>query len=110
MSVIETVLIYGVIPLAVFLALAVATLMPGRGKEKTRYRPGQPWEHEPVWYEPHPEASGVHGSGHGDAHADGAGHGRPGLGATALALTIGEQPDTAPAPRRTAAGGARGTW
>ena len=112
MSVTETVLIYGVIPLAVFLAFAAATLIPGRGKEKTRYRPGQPWDHEPVWYEPHPEAAGVHGGGHGDEHGDGAatGHGRPGLGATALALTIGEQPNTTSAPRRTAAGGARGTW
>lgn len=111
MSVTETVLIYGVIPLVVFLALAAATLVPGRGREKTSYRPGQPWEHEPVWYEPHPEAAGVHGDGHGDVHGDGAAaHGRPGLGATALALTIGEQPHTAPAPRRTAAGGARGTW
>ena len=107
MSVIETVLVYGVIPLAVFLALAVATLIPGRGKDKTRYRPGQPWEHEPVWYEPHPEASGVHAGGHDD-HAD-AGHGRPSLGATAAALTIGEHPHE-PATRRTAAGGARGTW
>ena len=112
MSVIETVLVYGAIPLVVFLAFVVLTLVPGRGKEKTRYRPGQPWEHEPVWYEPHPEAAGVHGGAHGDAHGDGAaaGSGRPGLGATALALTIGEQPHTAPAPRRTAAGGARGTW
>ena len=30
MSVIETVLIYGVIPLAVFVLLAIATLIPGR--------------------------------------------------------------------------------
>ncbi len=107
MSVIETVLIYGVIPLAVFLAFAVATLVPGRGKEKTSYRPGQPWEHEPVWYEPHPEAAGVHGGGHEDVHGDG--H-RPGLGATAAALAIGERPHEPAAPRRTAAGGARGTW
>jgi hypothetical protein len=111
MSWIETVLIYGVIPLAVFLVFAVLTLVPGRGQEKTRYRPGQVWDHDPVWYEPHPEAAGVHGGGHGDADA---GHGRPGLGATAAALTIGEHPRQLDAvsegPRRTAAGGARGTW
>ena len=111
MSVIETVLIYGVIPLVVFLAFADLTLVPGRGKDKTRYRPGQAWEHEPVWYEPHPEAPGVHGGGHGDEHGDGAPLGsRPGLGATAAALTIGEHPHAPAAPRRTAAGGARGTW
>ena len=109
MSVIETVLIYGVIPLAVFVLLAAATLLPGRGQDQTTYRPGQPWDREPVWFEPHPEAAGVHGGGHEDDHDDG--HGRPGLGATAAALTIGEHPHgEVAAPRRTAAGGARGTW
>ena len=83
MSVTETVLIYGVIPLAVFLVFAALTLIPGRGKEKTKYRPGQPWTAAPVWFEPHPDASGVHGGGHGeDAHDDG--HARPSLGATAV--------------------------
>jgi hypothetical protein len=108
----ETVLLYGVIPLTVFLFFALVTLVPGRGKDKTHYRPGQPWKHEPVWYEPHPDASGVHGGEHGAEDGD---HGRPSLGATAAALTIGEHPHaTASAdsvgPRRTAAGGARGTW
>ena len=110
MSVIETVLIYGVIPLAVFTLLAVATLLPGRGKEHTEYRPGRPWTAQPVWYEPHPDARGVVG-GHGDdAHGDA--HAVPGLGATAAALAIGEHPHEPhhDAPRRTAAGGARGTW
>jgi hypothetical protein len=103
MSVTETVLIYGVIPLAVFLAFAAATLLPGRGKERTKYRPGQPWTAQPVWYEPHP---GAHGAADGHAAA-------PGLGATAAALTIGEHPHdpyASDGPRRTAAGGARGTW
>jgi hypothetical protein len=112
---IETVLIYGAIPLAVFLLFAVLTLLPGHGKDKTRYRPGQPWDHAPVWYEPHPDTAGVHGGGHGDGHGDGdAGHGRLGVGATAAALAIGEHPHQADpdsaGPRRTAAGGARGTW
>ena len=106
MSVIETVLIYGVIPLAVFLLLAAATLLPGRGKDQTKYRPGQPWDHDPVWYEPHPDLVG----GHGDEHADD--HHTPGLGATAAALAIGEHPHAREpeVPRRSAAGGARGTW
>ena len=111
MSVIETVLIYGVIPLAVFLVFAALTLLPGRGKEKTKYRPGQPWTAAPVWFEPHPDAAGVHGGHDEDAHGDG--HAGPRLGATAAALAIGERPHEphAPeAPRRTAAGGARGTW
>ena len=120
MSVIETVLIYGVIPLAVFLALAAATLLPGRGKEHPKYKPGQPWTAEPIWWEPHPDAAHGDGDGHDDAeHADG--HHGPGLGATAAALAIGEHPHEPLAldgprrtdldgPRRTAAGGARGTW
>ncbi len=110
MSVIETVLIYGVIPLAVFVLLAVATLLPGRGKDQTKYRPGQPWDAAPIWWEPHPDASGVVGGHAEDAHADG--HHAPGLGATAAALAIGQHPHvTEPeAPRRSAAGGARGTW
>jgi hypothetical protein len=102
MPVIETVLIYGVIPLAVFVLLAIATLLPGRGREHPRYRPGQPWTAEPLWYEPHPEA------GHGDAHEPD--HHEPGPGQTLAALTIGEHPHGDDAPRRTAAGGARGTW
>jgi hypothetical protein len=106
----QTVLIYAGIPLLVVLLFAVLTL-PG-GRKRPRWKSGQPWEHEPVWYEPHPDASGVHGGEHGAEDGD---HGRPSLGATAAALTIGEHPHaTASAdsvgPRRTAAGGARGTW
>jgi hypothetical protein len=110
MPVIETVLIYGVIPLAVFLILALLTLLPGRGRGRTKYRPGQPWTAAPLWFEPHPDSRSSAG-GHGDPHADG--HTAPGLGATAAALTIGEhphEPQQSDAPRRTAAGGARGTW
>jgi hypothetical protein len=112
MPVIETVLIYGAIPLAVFLVFAALTLLPGRGKDKTAYRPGKPWTAAPVWYEPHPDTPGVVGGHGGESHGDDA-HARPGLGATAAALTIGEQPHVAPeldSHRRTAAGGARGTW
>jgi hypothetical protein len=111
MSVIETVLIYGVIPLAVFLLLAVLTLIPGRGRDRTRYRAGQPWTAQPIWYEPHPDTPGVVGAHSGDAHGEL--HSAPSLGAFAAALTIGEQPhepQPSDAPRRTAAGGARGTW
>jgi hypothetical protein len=108
MSVTETVLIYGVIPLAVFLLFAALTLLPGRGKDRTKYRPGQPWTAETVWYEPHPDTAGGHGD---DAHGDH--HAAPSPGATAAALSIGERPHEPQQPdakRRTAAGGARGTW
>ncbi|MCZ2819624.1 hypothetical protein O2V63_04690 [Modestobacter sp. VKM Ac-2977] len=110
MPVLETVLIYGVIPLVIVLLFAAVTLFPGRGKDQTKYRPGRPWEHAPVWYEPHPDVPGVVG-GHAE-DAPGAGHAAPRLGATASALAIGQHPHVADSDtvRRTAAGGARGTW
>jgi membrane-associated phospholipid phosphatase len=98
-TVVETLLVYVGAPLAVIVVLALLTLVPGRQK-RARYRPGQPWEHAPVWYEPHHEGES-HDAGHGDGHAA--------LGAGgATALTAGS-PAAAPAvggPR----GGARGTW
>jgi hypothetical protein len=99
-TVAETLLVYVGAPLAVIVVLALLTLVPGRQK-RARYRPGQPWEHAPVWYEPHPEnGEADHGADHGNGHAA--------LGAGgATALTAG--PSAAPAvggPR----GGARGTW
>ena len=127
MPVLETLLIYVVVPLVVVLLFAAVTYLPGRGKGPAKYRPGQPWEHEPVWYEPHPDIPGlpVHGdrhdahAAHGTVSAHGAEVGHTGaraltagVGATAAALALGEHPHTpgVEAPRRSAAGGARGTW
>ncbi|MCZ2836968.1 aa3-type cytochrome oxidase subunit CtaJ [Modestobacter sp. VKM Ac-2985] len=110
MSVLETVLIYGVVPLVIVLLFAAVTLFPGRSKDRTKYRPGQSWDYAPLWYEPHPDVPGVVG-GHAE-DAPGAGHAAPRLGATASALAIGQRPHVPEADtvRRTAAGGARGTW
>jgi hypothetical protein len=103
-TVVETILVYVVAPLAVIALLALLTLVPGRHK-RPRYKPGQPWEHAPVWYEPHPEATG-----HGGGHGAGDGHAALGAGAQRPALTSGaSSAPEAPAvggPR----GGARGTW
>jgi hypothetical protein len=84
-TVAETILVYVVAPLAVVAVLALLTLVPGRRK-RARYKPGQPWEHAPVWYEPHPATTG-HGGGH-------------------AALPAGGSAPAAGGPR----GGARGTW
>ena len=65
---VEVLLILVGIPLAVIVVLALLTL-PG-GRKRTRYKPGQPWDHAPVWYEPHPE--GGSSGGHGPAPARGA--------------------------------------
>jgi hypothetical protein len=124
-TVVETILVYAVAPLAVIAVLALLTLVPGRSK-RPRYKPGQAWEHEPVWYEPHPEhptaehdvpaygaavpgggtqaiGSSLYGepqqSGHGRALESGHGSG----GASAASAPA--QP-IAVGPR----GGARGTW
>lgn len=87
MNVAETILVFAGAPLAIILLLAALVFLPG-GRKRYRYKSGQPWEHAPVWYEPHPE----HGpAGHG-AHAQ---------------LTSGD------AHRPVSAGplgGARGTW
>jgi hypothetical protein len=109
-NVVEYILVFVGIPLAIVLLLAAMTLLPGGRRQ--RYRPGQPWEHEPVWYEPHPEGpAAVH---HGGAHEDA--HGRTAIGSSVYperpAISAGH-PDgsSAPAPQPAGPlGGARGTW
>jgi hypothetical protein len=84
-NVAETILVFVGIPLAVVVVLALLTFLPG-GRKRPRYKSGQPWNHAPVWYEPHPE----HGpdAGHGSHHA----------------LQAGSATTGGPL------GGARGTW
>lgn len=57
MSVVETVLIFVGIPLGVSALLALAVLGPSAARAP-RYRPGNGWEYDPVWYLPHPEHQG----------------------------------------------------
>lgn len=101
MNVAETVLVYGVIPLGIVALLAILTFGPSLTHRRPRWKSGQPWPHDPVWYEPHPMGGGERGSG--DGHAE--------LGSGAHpALTSGQD---AAAERVAAAGplgGARGTW
>jgi hypothetical protein len=100
-TVVETLLVFVVAPLAVVVVLALLTLVPGRHK-RPRYKPGQAWEHEPVWYEPQPErAAADHGPAHGDGHA------ALGAGGATRALTSGQAATPAVGGPR---GGARGTW
>ena len=123
MNVAETILVFVGAPLAVVVVLALLIFLPG-GRKRPRYKSGQPWPHEPVWYEPHPEGpAGGHGGGDGAGvpgqgtlavgssvygePTDGHGHGSQGHGSHG-ATAIGG----APAPRASAGplGGARGTW
>ena len=61
MNVAETILVFVGAPLAIVLLLVLLVFVPG-GRRRPRYRPGQPWEHAPVWYEPHPQATGDDGA------------------------------------------------
>lgn len=68
MTVAETILVFAGAPLAVVLLVALLTMGSAARNRRPRYKPGQPWHHAPVWYEPHPGATG-HGSDHGDETA-----------------------------------------
>ncbi|RJQ92331.1 aa3-type cytochrome oxidase subunit CtaJ [Amycolatopsis panacis] len=83
MNVVETILVYAVIPLAIYLVVGAATLRK-KFSGTQRYRPGQPWEYPAMWWTGNPEGVGA-------AHGAGA--------ETAV-----------PAGTATAAGGARGKW
>jgi hypothetical protein len=120
-NVAETIIVFVGIPLGFVILLALLIFLPGR--KRPRYKAGQPWEHAPVWYEPHPE--------HGPAAA----HGTPGHEGQTKAIgssVYGEPSHDAhgsqdhahgaqdhahgaaqTAPRAVSAGplgGARGTW
>jgi hypothetical protein len=115
-TVAETLLVFVGAPLAVVVLLALLIFVPAGRAKRARYKPGQPWEHAPVWYEPHPE----HGpaAGHGETLAIGSSvygepqsqDGRPHGADASHGATHGS---SASAPRPVAAGplgGARGTW
>jgi hypothetical protein len=107
-TVAETLLVYVGAPLLVVLVLWALTFLPG-GRKKARWKSGQPWEHEPVWYEPHPGGSGGHGGGSGNGAGNG--HAAIGPGATAAgALPAGSSAAEAAPVAGGPLGGARGTW
>ena len=56
MSVLSTVLIFVIIPLAAVLIIA-ALAMAGsdRGQRRRRYRPGRPYDFQPIWFLASPE-------------------------------------------------------
>ena len=138
MSVAETLLVYVAAPLLVTAVLAALTLRPDAASRRRRYRPGQPWEHEPVWYAPHIGHAAAPGEGadtaaqpHGRTGALGSSvygevEGGPAAGGPHLTAGSGaaESRDTAHGSQGATAvssgaplrgrggplGGARGTW
>ncbi|HEY0169329.1 MAG TPA: hypothetical protein VGB75_19980 [Jatrophihabitans sp.] len=94
MSVVQTALIFLGIPVVGI--LAIAALVYARAADRTpRYRPGGPWQFEPVWYLPHPEHSGPVSSMHSTQPSH----------AGARAAITGRVAEPA-----TASGGASGEW
>ncbi|OZM71577.1 hypothetical protein CFN78_18765 [Amycolatopsis antarctica] len=82
MNIVETILVFALIPLAIYGAFSLGTLR-SKFAGTPRYRPGQEWEHPPLWWSANPD----------------------GVGARDTAA-----PDAAGAGRPTARGGARGSW
>ncbi|MEU4802758.1 hypothetical protein [Actinosynnema sp. NPDC023587] len=80
MTIVETVLVFALIPLAIYGVITLLTLRP-KATRIARYRPGQEWGYAPVWWSANP------GGLPADHHAE-----------------------TAPVSGRTARGGARGNW
>jgi hypothetical protein len=134
-TVVETLLVFLVAPLAVYLSMWALTYLPGgRKRQGVRYKPGQSWDHEPVWYEPQPKDAPTHAAGQGDTQAVGSslygetasigsadghgpGHGSGTVGSHVIAAAHGATAvsagASAPAPAPAAGGplgGARGTW
>jgi hypothetical protein len=55
-SVVQTVLVFVVIPAGVVALLALAVYGKSIVRQPNRYRPGKPWDYPPTWYVPHPDA------------------------------------------------------
>lgn len=119
MSVLETVLVYVCIPLGLFTIFAILVFVPGAVR-KPRYRPGQPWGFEPVWYSPHPHALSYDMQALlEDTDSDRAALGAarrpmlpPGAGTAPEHPSAGVRGPAAllDVPERTAKGGAHGDW
>ena len=84
MEPITTILLYVVAPVGGLALIAVFSLGGRKGRAQ-RYRAGDPWEHEPVWWIGNPKGSGVE-------------------------APVVEAVPSGSAPPRSARGGARGTW
>ena len=106
MTVWETLLVFGVLPLAGFGLLALLVYAPSMTRT-ARYRPGRPWSYDPVWYIARPELEDPAGSPAGRAALEQ--HSQRALPDRAA---MGDQPPASvlDAPVRTARGGASGEW
>ena len=113
MNVAETLIVFVGAPLAVVALLALLIFLPG-GRKRPRYKSGQSWDHEPVWYEPHPEhtPAGAHGTPGHDGQTKAIGSSVYGEPTDSSAHGSSADGAVTTASRRPAGplGGARGTW
>jgi hypothetical protein len=59
LSILNTVLIYAVIPVAVIVLIAALSFAGSDSRRRTRrYRPGRPYDFQPVWFLASPEQVG----------------------------------------------------
>ncbi|RJQ74578.1 hypothetical protein D5S17_22400 [Pseudonocardiaceae bacterium YIM PH 21723] len=88
MSIVDTILVYVLIPAGIYGLIALLTLWP-RLARAPRYRVGQEWEYAPVWWSASSaDQHGAHAADHSDNH-------------------VADKADVATS---TARGGARGNW
>lgn len=88
MTIVQTLLVYLGIPVAVIALFGVVTMWPKKDTTNPRYRSGEDWGYVPVWWSANPEGLGEHaGAGHPHELASGT-----------------------PAEAELVGGGARGTW
>ena len=103
MSIIDAVLVYAGIPVAVVL-LIYGAVYAGSARRGRRYRPGRPFEFRPVWFLSVPDRAAVPGAGHAEIEG----------GATAAALPAGQRPAeeeaTAESATQGTTGGASDRW
>jgi hypothetical protein len=56
MTIVETVLVFVAIPLAIVALVVLAVYGRSMVHQPNRYRPGKAWTYPPAWYLPHPQA------------------------------------------------------
>ncbi len=102
MTILQTVLVYVGIPVAVLALFAALTLWP-KAQRNPRYRSGEAWEYPPVWWSANPDGL----KEHAEVASDSVGAHALGSGTRGAHSRTTEQADV-----RTSVvgGGARGTW
>ena len=103
MSIIETLVVFAGIPLAVVAVIVGLVYAGGARSNDRRYRPGRPFDFAPVWFLSAPESQGEAAAANGHAAVS---------GANRMALTKADaQVDVAPGePVADVTGGASDRW